>query len=159
MPAPEVQLRPFAARDAEVLGPWLDAPGVSLPPGGLTQRWAERLLADGRVRAYVATEQGVPVGFARLDIGPDRLAELTIAVARGNRQRGVGARLLELVADQAKKLGIRRLHAVVAEENRPACAFFAHVGFEEQAILPGAVTFVRWIHDATAAELEIDEGN
>jgi L-amino acid N-acyltransferase YncA len=159
MPAPEVQIRPFAACDAEVLGPWLDAPGVSLPPGGLTPRWAERLLADGRVRAFVATENGVPVGFARLDIGPDRLAELTIAVARSRRQRGVGARLLELVADQAKKLGIRRLHAVVDESNRPACAFFERVGFEEQSVLPLAVTFVRWIHDATAVELEIDSGS
>ncbi len=158
---PSLRLRPFAPADAAVVGPWLDGPGVSLPPGGAAHRWAERMCADPRVRAFVARSEGKAapdgevVGFARLDLGPDRVAELTIAVATGGRRRGVGSQLLQLVLAEAEKLHVRRVQALVDPQNEPAMQFFAQAGFEATATVPGKVTFVRWLHGADPRELEV----
>ena len=105
--------------------------------------------------AFTAESQDGPVGFARLDLGPDRVAELTIAVARSQRQRGVGTQLLQLVFAEAKALRIRRVQALVDPQNVAAMQFFARAGFEETATVPGKVTFVRWLHGEDPRELEI----
>lgn len=156
MPAADVLLRPFTLADAAVVAPWLDGPGVSAPKGIPAKRWATLLALGGKARAFVATRNGAPVGFARLDVGPDRVAELTLAVARGSRRGGLGAKLLALVINEAKSLSIRRLQAVVDVANAPAMAFFAKAAFEERSTIPGSVTFVRWLHDADVQELEIE---
>lgn len=156
MPTSTLSLRPFTVADALVVGPWLDGKGVSLPPGGVATRWAERLCADPRVRAWMAVQQGTPVAFVRLDIGPDRVAELTIAVAAGHRRAGLGSRALALVLDEARRLQIRRLQAIVDVGNAAAVAFFAKAGFEEAAVGAAAWTFVRYLHDAAAPALEIE---
>lgn len=152
---PPLRLRPFVPGDGAAVGPWLDGPGVSLPPGSAAHRWAERLLGDPRVFAFTAESQDGPVGFARLDLGPDRVAELTIAVARAERQRGVGGQLLQLVLAEAKALRIRRVQALVDPQNVAAMQFFARAGFDETETVPGKVTFVRWLHDEDPRELEI----
>lgn len=154
MPQP-LRLRPFVPADGAAVGPWLDGPGVSLPPGSAAHRWAERLLGDPRVLALVAESQGAAVGFARLDLGPDRVAELTIAVARSERQRGIGAQLLELVLAEAARLRIRRVQALVDPQNGPAMQFFSRAGFDESSTVPGKVTFVRWLHGEDPRELEV----
>jgi L-amino acid N-acyltransferase YncA len=152
---PLLRLRPFAPDDAAVVGPWLDGPGVSLPPGGAAHRWAERMCADPRVRAFVVQSDGEVAGFARLDLGPDRVAELTIAVATGGRRRGVGSQLLQLVLVEAERIHVRRVQALVDPQNEPAMQFFDAAGFEATATVPGKVTFVRWLHGADPRELEV----
>src|SRR5262245_50929894 len=78
-----IRLRPFGLLDAATVAAWLDGPGLGLPAGPVGSRWAERLIADARVRAWVAVVGHEPVAFVRLDVGPDRVAELTLAVAPG----------------------------------------------------------------------------
>ncbi len=155
MQVSEVRLRPFTPADAPVVASWLDAPGVAAPSGSLANRWAALLAAGGKARGYVATSNGEPVGLVRLDIGPDRVAELTLAVARSCRRTGLGTRLLSLVLDEAKSLRIRRLQAIVDIANAPALAFFSNLAFEETRSLPGSITFVRWLHDAEALTLDM----
>ena len=156
MPSPVTKLRPFGVADATLVASWLDGPGLALPPGNAAARWAERLVADPRVRAWVAARGAEPVGFLRLDVGPDRVAELTIAVAPVRRRQGVGTRLLQLVLNQAQQLRVRRLQAIVDPANTAALSFFAENGFEE-ADGDGAVhTFVRWLHDADREALELE---
>lgn len=156
MPIPVLALRPFTVADASVVGPWLDGPGVSLPPSGMAASWASRMVTDPRVRAWVVQNDGLPAAFVRLDIGPDRVAELTIAVASRQRRKGVGARALDLVLLQAQALRVRRVQAIVDAENQPAQAFFAKAGFEEGTTDGGATTYVRWIHEADLRVLEIE---
>lgn len=156
MPTSLLSLRPFTVADAAVVGPWLDGRGVSLPPGGVATRWAERLCVDPRARAWMAVQRSVPVAFVRLDIGPDRVAELTIAVAAGHRRGGLGSRALALVLDEARRLQVRRLQAIVDTGNAAAAAFFAKAGFEEAAVGVAAWTFVRYLHDGEAPVLEIE---
>ena len=122
-----LSLRPFELGDAAMVVPWLDAPGIGLPPGTARAQWAERLMVDPRVRAWIAeattapTADGAeapaePVGFVRLDIGPDRIAELTVAVAQAWRRRGVGSHMLSLVRQACRQHRFRRERNVGARD-------------------------------------------
>ena len=108
------------------------------------------------MRAWIASRGAEPVGFLRLDVGPDRVAELTIAVAPMRRRQGVGTRLLQLVLNQAQQLRVRRLQAIVDPANSAALSFFAENGFEEADGDGAAHTFVRWLHDADREALELE---
>jgi RimJ/RimL family protein N-acetyltransferase len=156
MSIPVLSLRPFTVADAPVVGAWLDGPGVSLPPSGMAAKWAARLVGDPRVRAWVLLADARPAAFVRLDIGPDRVAELTIAVAVGHRRRGLGAAALEMVLAQAKALRVRRVQAIVDAANQAAQAFFTKAGFEEGSADSGSTTFLRWIHEADVRVLELE---
>lgn len=151
-----LQLRPFRPEDAGTVAPWLVGPGLSLPLGAARRCWAERIVADERVTAWVGLAGDVPVGFVRLDIGPDRIAELTLAVAPRWQRRGIGTRILALVVQKARQRRIRRLHAVVDLANVPAMAFFSRVGFEDAARAGDSIRFVRWLHEASREALEIE---
>jgi GNAT superfamily N-acetyltransferase len=144
---PDLNLRPFCLADAERVEPWFDAPGLALPPGAAAKDWAARMLADPRIVAAVAEAGGRPIGFLRLDIGPDRVAEMTLVVARARRRRGVGRWILDAAMPLLRARGVRRLRAVVDRQNHPGLQFFAEMGFEEEAQVGAvAVALARLVH-------------
>jgi len=151
-----IRLRPFGLLDATTVASWLDGPGLGVPAGPVGSRWAERLIADARVCAWVAVAGNEPVAFVRLDVGPDRVAELTLAVAPRRRRTGIGTTVLGMALHQANALRVRRVHAIVDAANGPALAFFAECGFEEDGVPGAARRFVRWIHDGDREALEIE---
>jgi ribosomal-protein-alanine N-acetyltransferase len=153
MPSPvePLYVRPFAAADAPVVEPWLDAPGLAVPPGR-RWAWAERLLAEAPRCALVAALGDRPVGFLRYDPGPDGVAELTIAVAPTARRRGVGAELLGTALELARAGGLRALDAAVDRSNEPALAFFAAHGFERERPCGDRIVLRRLVHAAHDAE-------
>ncbi len=128
-PAP-VYLRPFAAVDAVAVTPWLAGPGLSLPPGSAAQDWGPRMVGDPRVAAWMVEQDGSACGFLRLDIGPDRIAELTIVVAPGLRRRGIGSTALARLVEEARSRGLHRLQAMVEPSHAEAMEFFVEQGFE-----------------------------
>ncbi len=150
------RLRPFGLADAGLVATWLDGPGLGLPAGPVGSRWAERMVADPSVAAWMVVESGQPRGFVRLDIGPDRIAELTIAIAPGRRRCGLGTAAVQLVLGQAQRLRLRRLQAVVDPANGAALQFFAEGGFDEVAAPSRSRLFVRWIHERDRQVLEIE---
>lgn len=156
MPTATIRLRPFGLADATTVAPWLDGPGIGLPRGRARSCWAERLIADPKVCAWVALRGGDRVAFVRLDIGPDRIAELTIAVASQRRRSGVGSAVLRQVLRQASSLRIRRVQAVVDPANGPALRFFGENAFDEVDSAGGGRMFVHWIHDVDLEVLEIE---
>lgn len=151
-------LRPFRLEDAPCVGTWFHSPGLALPPGQAGRDWAARMIADPRICAWVAELHGRQVGFARLDIGPDRIAELTLVVAPGCRRTGFGRAILDLVLVEAIARGVRRLCAVVDLANGPGHKFFLDNGFEEvEADLGGPMRMQRLVHrHAGGAPLEIE---
>ncbi|MEC7584828.1 MAG: GNAT family N-acetyltransferase [Planctomycetota bacterium] len=175
MTRPVLRLRPFDLSDATTVVPWLDSPGIGLPPGSARERWAERLLVDPRVQAWMAVrpssgamlarmtspdadpgDELVEVGFVRLDTGPDRVAELTLAVAPLWRRTGIGNEILSLVLRRCQATRVRRLQAVVDPNNRPGIGFFRESGFEDSGQCGGAVRFVLWIHETDPHAIEIE---
>jgi L-amino acid N-acyltransferase YncA len=54
--------------------------------------------------------------------------------------------MLAEAADQAARLGMRRLYAAIERQNRTAAAFFAELGFEAAGVVGDRVRFVRLLH-------------
>lgn len=144
--ATPLRVRPFRLDDAGAVEPWLTGPGLSLPGGAARTTWPQRLLADARIVAQVAESGGLRVGFVRLDCGPDRVAELTLVVAPEARRRGLGKALFTAALDRARRLGLRRMVAIVDLGNQPALEFFAELGFVQDGLLADRLRLVRFVH-------------
>jgi ribosomal protein S18 acetylase RimI-like enzyme len=157
--APEAPLafRPFEAGDLPLLEAWLAEARLGAPAGVSRRALLRRLLEDERILVFAAERDGAVVGFARLDLAPDRSAELTLIVDPGRRRRGAGRALLLRVLEEARSRGLRRLVAVVAHANEVGRAFFAEVGFEPSDVrVPGFDHLERVVHRSDREEpLEI----
>lgn len=158
MPRPtDVVIRPFRAEDLPALSAWLSDAGLGVPIQVVPVSLARRLLEDGRIRVWTATRSGPsgdlvepverPAGFVRLDLAPDRTAELTMIVAADERRRGLGRALLDHAVHEARKRGLRKLIAVVATDNDAGRAFFGECGFEPSGTaIPGFDHLERYVH-------------
>ena len=115
------------------LDPLTQAMSVTTGPQTLADHvgWLGRVLADPRVRLYIAEINGHAVGTGRLNLGPNgRVAEVSLAVAPDVRGRGHAAPLLEALADQARAQGCKRLVAHVRGRNRASLRAFLSVGYD-----------------------------
>ena len=123
-----------------------------VPPGTKSGSWARRITEDPRILVRVANFAGRPleaVGFFRLDLAPDRVAELTMIVSPEHRRKGLGRALLAEALVEARRLSLRRILAMVVEDNRAGFGFFLERGFEETGIhLPGFRQLARVVHGA-----------
>ena len=142
-----LSFRPFTASDAPLLGAWLAAVGLGVPPGVKVASWADRLIQDPNIGCWVAQQGRHTTGFLRLDTGPDQQAELTMIVAPGCRRSGVGRRILEEALKQARAQGLRKILAVVTHSNEDALAFFQDAGFDRsEGQTPQHVHLYRLVH-------------
>lgn len=145
-----IAFRRFQRQDLAVLGPWLDAAGFLVPPNVTAARLLERLTRDPKIvvrTAYDSLDQ--PVGFLRLDIAPDRTAELTLIVHPDRRRAGIGSVLVLRALDLARRRGCRRVWVLVRLDNVAARRLFEDAGFEEdRRPLPGYIGMVRRLHRA-----------
>jgi RimJ/RimL family protein N-acetyltransferase len=150
--AESLVIRPIEERDLALLEPWLLASGLGVPEELRGRDWRARLLRDPRIRCRIGCGSGgLPVGFYRLDLAPDRTGEITLVVARAHRRRGHGTELLDAALAEARRLGLRRLVAMVEEDNPVARNFFLAAGFEPSGRpVPRFVPLERLVHGADA---------
>jgi ribosomal-protein-alanine N-acetyltransferase len=87
-----------------------------LPMGGVTLMLARGPDSEGAL------------GFSLSRTVADESELLLIAVAPGNRRRGVGTRLLDAFLEQARNDGVTRVHLEVRDGN-PAVTMYRNVGF------------------------------
>ena len=147
VPRARLEIRPFESPDLGLVRTWLEAEGLGIPAGASHQRWGERLRSDPRIVYRVGEVDGEPIGFFRLDIGPDRCAEVTILVVAPARRRGFGGLLLGRAIDEARERQLGRLIAEVRHDNDTALAFFEDAGFEPNGRQNGPyLQLVRVIH-------------
>jgi len=116
---------------------------------------AEAALRDGDCFIYVAVERGVPVGWAIVHLAyrddqdwePDEDGRVyqsgdnayleNIEVTARLRSRGLGARLIEAVQDEARRRGKRSLWLHTSENNVKAHQLFEREGWRhEQSVYP-----------------------
>jgi GNAT superfamily N-acetyltransferase len=99
----------------EQLAAWSPAAGQQL------ERWSRRFAIK---RPFVATNERGPVGF--LELEPDGHIDGMYVHSEVQRQR-VGTRLLQHAITQARRWGLRRIHAEVSITALP---FFRRHGFQ-----------------------------
>ena len=94
--------------------------------------WAERSSRADREITFVAVDGvrflGMTMGFRPKD-EPNVALLLAMWVDPSVRRQGIGAGLVEAVADWARAGGARRLRARVTEDSGPAVSLYGRTGF------------------------------
>jgi GNAT superfamily N-acetyltransferase len=133
---PEPEIRPFRSEDAErvvnlfrVLIPYQ----IQTPEA--IRHFFESQPARAQMRAWVAELNGKAIGWAnarlRWALAVNDVAGCWVGVLPAHRRRGLGARLYELVEEQARAIGARKLQSFALEEDSESRAFMRRRGFRE----------------------------
>ena len=121
-----------AARIAELLGEL----GYPSDENAVRQR-LKRLHRSGSDVTWVAEVDGEVVGLVGIHVSQvlaydgDAAKVSEIVVDDRYRRRGIGARLMEVAEDEARRLGCVVLFLTTAERRKDAHAFYRKLGFEE----------------------------
>ena len=97
---------------------------------GTGRGWSTKEIADLAKRGALVADDA-DRGFALISMAVDEAELLTIAVAAGARQAGLGARLLDAAEAAARDAGAARMFLEVAEDNAAAGALYRKTGYEE----------------------------
>jgi len=123
----EIGLIPIVPAQAQIL--------AALHAEGFDQPWpaeAFTSLLENPVRSgALALAGGAPVGFIMIQTTPGEAEVLTLVVARQNRGRGLGRRLLEWAIESAAGAGCARILLEVSESNEAARALYEKAGFRQ----------------------------
>lgn len=128
-----IRFRSFVESDVALLGAWLKGSGLGVPEGVAPSTWGRRLAEDPLILCQAACGPDSVVGFYRLDLAPDRTAEITVIVDPGHRRLGVASAMMSEILAMARKYEVSRLLAVVEEDNRGGAEFFLGCDFEVRA--------------------------
>ena len=95
--------------------------------------WARNWRDDGPTRAFAARdpETGALVGGCELRIGPDSTGEVSYWTHAGQRGRGYARNALALLLGFATSIGVTRLEAHVATDNRASRRVAESAGFTQ----------------------------
>ncbi|MEX2129228.1 MAG: ribosomal protein S18-alanine N-acetyltransferase [Xanthobacteraceae bacterium] len=107
---------------------------------GWSEAEFERLLADRNVLCHLARSNGgtgAVVGFVISRLVEDEAEILMVAVAPGERGRGLAARLIARHLGRLAARGVRHVFLEVDEGNDPALKLYARAGFEQVGRRPG----------------------
>jgi GNAT superfamily N-acetyltransferase len=121
-----------AVRIAELLGQ-LGYPSEE----DAVRRRLERLLRSDADATWVAEVDGELVGLVGIHVSQvlaydgDAAKVSEIVVDDRYRRQGIGARLMEVAEDEARRLGCTVLFLTTAERRKDAHAFYRKLGFEE----------------------------
>lgn len=148
---PLVALTPAGQGDAEFLYTLWDEEARSASfsggPADLDTHlgWLKRTLSDPSTHLFVATERGIAVGSARLDVdaGRGREAVVSVSVAAAHRRKGIGTAILTALDGEARGLGLTTLLAKIKETNPGSRAAFAAAGYRIETIADGVVEMER----------------
>ena len=137
----EVTLKPARDEDAERLLGFVrayyefDRLPFNHPEAAAT---LHRLIEDRSLgRAWVIEADAEPVGYVILTLGysleyggRDAFVD-ELYLDASSRGRGIGRRVLALVEQEARSLGVRALHLEVERGNHAAQAFYRSAGYED----------------------------
>ena len=147
-------IRPMEPRDlpaiAALWNPAIRDSAITFTTEEKTQDALAAWLAAGPPRLVAEGAEGlqgfVAVGPFRSGPGYARIWEHTIFVTPGAQGRGLGAALIEAMAEAARAEGIGSLIGGISGENPAAVAFHARLGFAEVGRIPRAGwKFDRWL--------------
>ncbi|MBB3648802.1 RimJ/RimL family protein N-acetyltransferase [Rhizobium sp. BK619] len=128
--------------------------------------WAALSLDEWRNRlsepVFIAFQGGEPVGIMgllrqRSSKMAHRATIIMVYIGRSLRGTGLAERLLDVVVDHARDIGIRQLELFVSAENAAAIRFYTRQGFSEVGRIPaGVLEEGREIDDVIMARRLVD---
>lgn len=98
---------------------------------GWSEEEVENLLLDRKVIAHRILVGDSLAGFIMSRLAADEAEILSIAVAQGQRGRGLARRLLDVHLRRLAGLGARAIFLEVDEQNTPAIRLYGRAGFHE----------------------------
>lgn len=114
----------------------------------LTERWGSTTmvsrgvtLAADRLPALVAEVDGERVGLLTYHHTGAEIEVVTLDALR--TRTGVGSRLLDALAEEARRLGATRIWLITSNDNIDALRFYQRAGYRITAVYPGAVDRAR----------------
>ena len=140
-----LSLRPATLQDAALLLQWRNDPETRAASHTTDEispdthlAWLAKSLSDPTRHLFIAEENGVPVGTLRTDES-DGVLELSWTVAANGRGRGIGKRMVALLASQIP--GPIRAEVKIGNEASRRIAEHAGLRFEREC--HGVLHFVR----------------
>jgi len=100
------------------------------PPVDLDERAA--VFAAGAVRSAVADAHGAIIGLMHVEASRHGFGELSMAVGRDWRGRGVGSALVQAAIDWARGQGLHKLCLEVFPHNAAGIALYRKSGFIQE---------------------------
>jgi len=134
-------IRPATLDDSEVLLAWRNDPSsrrwnhtaVAVQVDE-HERWLRNRLGRDRPLLWMVDESGGPIATARLDVGSDGTATVSIAVDQRHRGRGVARDVLAYLDQQGRVMGLSSLRAEVHPGNSASQALFVAAGYEKRSV-------------------------
>jgi GNAT superfamily N-acetyltransferase len=131
---PGVTVRPAGQGDADVLRriaaaayqPYVAR--IGRPPAPMTADYDQAVRSG---HAWLAVQDGQPVGFAVLIAQPGYLLLENVAVLPTAQGRGIGARLLGLAEEHARSLGLGEIRLYTNEAMTENLAYYPRRGYTE----------------------------
>ena len=125
-----MQIRPMTIKDCEQVA-IIEAASFSVP-------WSLRAFTETvqkeNFRYFVAEEDGEILGYCGFLFVLDEAEIPNVCVKESARNRGVGRKMMTVLEEEAKKLGMAVLYLEVRESNAPARTLYKNLGFEENGI-------------------------
>lgn len=125
-----MQIRPMTRNDCEQVAA-IEAESFSLP-------WSLKAFTDTvekeNFRYFVAEETGEILGYCGFLFVLDEAEIPNVCVKASARKQGVGRKMMNVLVEEAEKLGIATLFLEVRESNTAARTLYTSLGFVEDGI-------------------------
>ena len=125
-----MQIRPMTIHDCEQVAE-IEAASFSVP-------WSLRAFTDtvekDNFRYFVAEDNGEILGYCGFLYVLDEAEIPNVCVKASARKQGVGKQMMQVMIEEAGKLGISMLFLEVRESNTAARRLYESLGFEENGI-------------------------
>jgi ribosomal protein S18 acetylase RimI-like enzyme len=130
-----IEIREFTMQDYHAaLALWKESEGISLREADSPEN-IKYFLERNPGMSFVAYDGDHLVGAAMCGHDGRRGYLHHVAVAHGNRRRGIGSALALKCLDKLRACGIHRCHLFVERENSQALAFWKGIGWFERSDL------------------------
>lgn len=140
-----IRLRPATLQDAEMLLEWRNDPETRNASHNTAEiqreehiSWLTKTLNNLSRRLFIAEENGLPVGTARVDFS-NGVYELSWTVAPNARGRGVAKRMVSLLASQISE----PIRAEVKSGNLASARIAEYAGMEFDREVDGVLHYKR----------------
>jgi diamine N-acetyltransferase len=146
MASKRIQLREIEEKDLEVIVAWRNDPEIlrwlfSYLPLSLVKqkKWYDRYVEDDTQQIFIVEmKEGTAigtVGLSNIDHRNQR-AELGILIDKKWQKKGIGNETLLLLIEFAwNEMNLRKIKALVFEENETAIKLYKSCGFEKEGVL------------------------